>query len=56
MDSIYVIGFEDFEVRHHLVASHLLKCQSYIYDEDRPSVPVHRDEWKKKLTGRVPLP
>ena len=47
MNSIYLIGFEDFEVRHHLVASHLLERQSYIYDEDSPSVPVHRDEWEK---------
>ena len=54
MDSIYVIGFEDFEVRHHLVASHLLKCQSYVYDEDRPSVPVHRDEWEKKAHWKGP--
>lgn len=47
MNSIYLIGFENFEVRHHLVASHLLERQSYIYDEDSPTVPVHRDEWEK---------
>lgn len=46
MDTIYLIGFPDLGVPHHVATSHLLKRQSHVYDTENPRVPVPKGEWQ----------
>jgi len=53
MDTIYLIGFPDFEVPHHVATSHLLRRQSRVYETETPRVPVPKREWQNAHRSAV---